>query len=357
MPWTEVQRRLIITADSAAGERLGVSHTMILGGYASQPWWRARGMDSSRLSMGVVLSSPQEALAKIPPTSSSFVTIYCLHTEMPSYWETYPAAKYPIEFKLLDDIVHDERYRLYLYPVLERPRQCCLDRDNPNEFKFIPRDFCVLKSPRNASWQTRNAQKKPKLEIFDTDVVQIPAIDPNDRFHSSKRDWSGASYFNRYYHDGLTRVNVETVFRDRLGLSIPLSSESTADQWVPAVIPYNVEIKQNTWEDRLAVIFDGNLKLSQQSMKQRTKEYSQMLKPKVLGRLYLGLWRAKWAEQKEKALFLEGRSDIAKDLVTEPVSVESQAEISSASKGRGRKRRAVLRQLRTGSAPLVMGPT
>ncbi|KAG4434206.1 hypothetical protein IFR05_010307 [Cadophora sp. M221] len=274
------------------------------------------------------------------------------HAQMPSYWETCPVTKYPIEFKLLDDIVHDERYRIYLCPLLERPRQLSLDRDDPKEFKSIPRDFCILKSPGHVSWQTRDAQKEPKLEIFDTDVVRIPAIDLNEKFQSNHREWGGASYLNRYYHDGLTRVNVEKVFRDRFGLSILLSSESTADQWVPAVILYNVEIEQNTWEDRLAVIFDGNLELSQQSMKQRPKEYSQMLQPKVLGPLYLGLWRAKWAEQKERSSFLQGRSAIAKTLIPEPASFETQAEGSPAGKGRGRKRRAVLRQLRAGGAPL-----
>ncbi|KAH7343045.1 hypothetical protein BKA65DRAFT_303638 [Rhexocercosporidium sp. MPI-PUGE-AT-0058] len=267
-------------------------------------------------------------------------------------WERYPDIKHPILFKLLDDIVHDKRYRLYSYPLLERPRQLSLNRDDAKEFKSIPRDFCLLSSPGNVSWQTRNSQKEPNLKIFDTDIVQIPAIDLKIKFQSHFRDWGGASYLHRYYQEGLTRVDVEKICKDRFRLYIPLSSESTADQWVPAVILFNVEVEKNTWEDRLAVIFDGNLELSQQSMRKRTGDYSQMLLPEVVGRLYTSLWRSKWAEGKEKSSFLEGRSGITKHLVLEPLSTEIEAEASITPKGRGRKRRAVLRQLRTGGASL-----
>lgn len=273
---------------------------------------------------------------------------------MSSFWETYPCTRHPIEFKLLDDLVNDKRYRLYPYPTLEYARQLKLDINNSDEFESIPRDFCLLSSPGNVTWQTKDAQNHPKLEIFQTDVIKIPTSKLGKKFPDL--DYTGVSYLTRWYYHGLALANVRKILKDRFNLSIPLSSESSPDHWIPSVQLYNVEVEKNVWQNRLAVFFDGNISTSTRSMRWRINEYGQLLKENNMGIMYLATWRSKWEK-------LEG--DIGHEMKRESENVEESESLdfpnerleheakSLTIKTRGRKRRSAQRQLRFGISVVV----
>lgn len=231
---------------------------------------------------------------------------------MPSYVEQYPKTQHRIEFESLSDLTKDRKYPLWAYPAFERPRQLTLIRIDVTLFKSIPRDFCILNSPGFVSGQTRDSQKEPKLDIFHTDVVNIPETDLEARFQTGQPGWSDSSNSNRYHREGLTRANFEKIFEERFGLTVPLSSETSSDQWVPAVILYTAEVEKDVWQDRLAVVFDGKVGIFQQSMKHRTEAYDQNPGHQVLGKLYLDLWRARWAEGNDKDRFLDEKINSGK---------------------------------------------
>ena len=143
----------------------------------------------------------------------------------------------------------------------------------------------------------------------------------------------------------MTRTNVEKLFKKHFNQTIPLSHESAADHWLPEFARYNVEVKQDVWENRALLVFDGNLQTSLQSMSNRLDNYHQEFKRKTLGERYLALWRSRWAPEGELEAwpFAKGR-----DAKPETVEIPSPAP-----KPRGRKRRAVLRSVRATSSKLV----
>ena len=136
---------------------------------------------------------------------------------------------------------------------------------------------------------------------------------------------------------------------------VPLSSETSSDQWVPAVILHAAEVEKDVWQDRLAVVCDGNVGNSQQSMKHRTEADGQNLRHQVLGKLYLDLWRARWTKGNDKARFLDEKANIRK--TTEIHLDDTHSKIFANPGGRGRKRRSVLRRLRNGGISSVVNPS
>lgn len=275
---------------------------------------------------------------------------------MVSYLETYPNEKHPIIFKHLNDLVIDKRYSIGSYPSLERPRQKTLDEDHVQSFRSIARDYCILKSPGHTSWTTKQAQKDATFEIFHTDTVQIPVADPKSRFQTKRKDWSQTSYFNRWYLQGMTRVEVEKIFKSHFGLTIPLSSESTSDHWMPAAVKYTVEVKENVWEDRVVLFFDGFVATSLRAMKIRLKKYGHLLRAKKLGDSYLEMWRMRWAKGAEATPFIQVAKNETGSLVKprRNPSEHINSGVDNSPKYRGRKRRTVLRQLRNRSSVPVI---
>lgn len=269
---------------------------------------------------------------------------------MSSFWETYPCTRHPIEFKPLDDLVNDKRYRLYSYPSLEYPRQLKLDINNPDEFDSIPRDFCLLSSPGKVSWQTRDAQNHPKLEIFHTDIIRIPTSNLKQKFPDL--DYTGVSYLTRWYYHGLTLANVTNLLKDKFNLSIPLSSDFPSDHWIPSIQLYNVEVERDVWQNRLAVFFDGNIGTSNRSMRWRINEHGQLLKADNLGVIYLATWRTRWRSlegdirQVTKKQSVNVKMNETLDSPKERIGHEAKPPIV---KTRGRKRRSAQRQLRFGT--------
>ena len=272
---------------------------------------------------------------------------------MSSFWETYPCTRHPVKFKPLDDLVNDKRYQLYPYPTLEYSRQLTLDLNNPEEFESLPRDFCLLSSPGKLSWQSRVAQNNVKLEIFHSDVVKVPTKNLDIKF--PEQNWTGASYSNRWHYHGLTLARVRKIFTDKFGSSIPLTSESTSDHWIPSVKTYNVEVEKDVWQNRLAVFFDGNIATSQQCMRARVDDYGQLLKPGKLGEIYLSAWRSKWQMSAEVGIESETKESLRYLEKIEPITKESVGNDDDllAVKTRGRKRRTALRQLRLVQAKTV----
>ena len=149
---------------------------------------------------------------------------------MPSYYEQYPRTHYPIEFKLLDDLRDEENYNIHAYPSLERPRQLLLDSTDPNKFKTINRDYCLISSPGFTSWQRKEARKNPMVEIFYTDTIKAPMADPKTPYRRRRRNAPKIMPRFWYLRD-VKRENVEKILKKHFGLNIPLSSESTSNHW------------------------------------------------------------------------------------------------------------------------------
>ncbi len=101
-------------------------------------------------------------------------------------------------------------------------------------------------------------------------------------------------------------MNVEKIFNDHFGVLILLSLETPSSHWVPAVIYYSVGVNENVWEDSLAMFFDGNIGFSMQSMRSRIKDCSRKLDLRNLGKLYLDIWRSKWAKNQHRAMSTMG---------------------------------------------------
>lgn len=257
-----------------------------------------------------------------------------------SYWETFPSESYPIDFRLIEDLARDPKYYVYGHPVLERPRQKALD---PDKLQLISRDYCILQSPGETSWQRKKTQEQFHMRIFHTDTVQIPPDGSFDGVEGTRLQIK--SYNDHWYLRGMTRTYVEKIFTTHFNLTIPLSHETTADHWLPAYARYNVEVSENIWENRVALFFDGNIQTSLQSMKYRIKSYHQQLGQKLLGERYVELWKSRWATDEASQISSTVKSPI------EPLAVEDVVELEAAvlaedPQCRGRKRRAALRQIR-----------
>ncbi len=256
-----------------------------------------------------------------------------------------------ILFKSLDDLVQNRDYSLSHYPLLEPPRQRCLDPEDGSDFKWIPRDYCVISSPGHISWQYQKAQDNPTLEIFYTDAVRIPRISLVGKFQD--QEYSERHYLNRWELQDFTRARVENTFSTHLGLTIPLKGESSGKHWVPAVCRYNVEVEQDFWQDRMAVFFDGFVETSMQSMQHRLRDYKQKLSKKGLGRLYLAAWKSRW---KTEVLGNIDNGNKSLSTVHGTLSTENSGSSHQKSlvlKERGRKRRAAIRQMRiVGTKPV-----
>ncbi len=271
---------------------------------------------------------------------------------MPSYWEKSSRTAYPIEFKPLDDLRDEEKFHLHSYPSLERPRQLLLDPTDPNEFRTISRDYCLISSPGFTSWQRQEAQKSPVVEIFYTDTIKVPKADPKKAYRSRPRDAFNITLAYWYLRD-ITRGNVDRILKKHFGLNIPLSYESTSNHWVPIPLLYNVEVRENVWEDRLALFFDGNIGTSVLPLSKRVNEYRHLLKTNVLGEKYLNIWRSRWPGATKLAVLNGGKSSLTSiPALSQELAKELDKE-TSLPKPRGRKRRAVLRQQRTGADYLV----
>ncbi|KAF8852132.1 hypothetical protein BDZ45DRAFT_125108 [Acephala macrosclerotiorum] len=281
---------------------------------------------------------------------------------MPSYLEKYPQDRSSPYFLPLDHLVNDKQRRLSEYPSLERPRQKILDPKDSATFRAISRDYCLLESPGFTSWHRRKAQQEPRVIIFHTDVVRVPIADPGKRgrYHDPEHpDWTHDTYLNRWHLQGLTRGRVETLLMRNFGLSFPLSYESSAEHWIPAVQRYSVEVSENKWEDRLAIFFDANIATSMQSLGYRITTYGQELTKNRLGERYLEVWKARWEKVDDIS---SAELDVESAIIAPTIRAkESKKDVSAlvgalvpGPKPRGRKRRRVLRQLKVGSPTLVM---
>jgi hypothetical protein len=272
---------------------------------------------------------------------------------MPSWVERYPSQQYAVDFKFIEDLASNPGYFIYSSPVLERPRQKVLKDD---ELRTVPRDYCILQSPGETSWRKSKTQEAPELHMFYSDYVKVPKDGTFDKITASKS--SVNNYLNRWYLQGMTRANVEKLFKKHFDLAIPLSHESTADHWLPGFARYNVEVKENVWEDRVVLFFDGNLQTSQQSMATRLDNYHQKFKRKNLGERYLSLWRSRWqSEEQSPAKSTEKVSTVISSIVGEAEVPENIDPSYNRPKLRGRKRRAALRQILAVSSELVRNIT
>jgi hypothetical protein len=268
---------------------------------------------------------------------------------MPSWVERYPSQQLPVDFKFIEDLAGNPGYFIYGSPVLERPRQRALKDE---QFRTVARDYCILQSPGETSWRKSKSQEAPELHIFYSDYVKVPKDGIFDKIEATKSNIK--NYLNRWYLQGMTRANVERIFKKHFDLAIPLSHESTADHWLPGFARYNAEVKENVWEERVVLFFDGNLQTSQQSMANRLDNYHQEFKRKTLGERYLSLWRSRWqSEELSPAESTENASSGLPSTVGEQ-KVHGNPEVSnSRPKLRGRKRRAALRQILAVSSELV----
>jgi hypothetical protein len=269
--------------------------------------------------------------------------------------EHYPRVAKPIHFKPHDDLVNDPGYPHAAWPSLERPRQLSLRLHHPDGWKDLPRDYCIVRYPNHTSRRDPKASQDVQLEIFHTDVVKIPDGEIKSKFFLKGNDWTGVTYWNYWYLRGMTRSSVEKIFKKHFGFSIPLYSGSTAGHWMPSPQLYTVEVQENVWEDRLALFFDGNVETSFRSVGQLLREYEKILNAKDLGERFVRIWTSRWEKKgiPDIPLALKGtreKSSNSTNTVPEQTSTETS---TSTPKIRGRKRRATLRQLRTGSAKLV----
>jgi hypothetical protein len=271
---------------------------------------------------------------------------------MPGWREQYPTAQFPIEFKPLDDLRDENGYHIHSHPFLERPRQLLLNPSDPEEFESVPRDYLLVRSPGYTSWQHKLAQKDPHLEIFYSDNVRIPTTNTQKRYHhkTAGRSW----FLNRWYLRGITRAHVEKLLLKHFKLQMPFDAESTANHWVPAGVLYNVEVEMNVWENRLALLFDENIGTSMLPLTKRVDVYGQHFKSKRLGERYLKLWRTRW-QNKEGDVELPQKStkDKPQSITPGHISPQQTEPVPVTQKARGRRRRAALRQIRSGSSLLV----
>jgi hypothetical protein len=184
--------------------------------------------------------------------------------------------------------------------------------------------------------------------LFHEDVINVP-----DPPAITGDGWKSriALYIRRFHLAGITQKVVDELLNKHFSLRIPLSGESSADHWVPHVIPYNVEVAKNVWEERLAMFFDGNVEASVHRFGARVDEYYQFITSNMLGEKYLELWRKKWS------CTISGQ--LIGDASKEPMDqsdysvVEVKLNDDLALHTRGRKRRSVLRQRYISSGTLV----
>jgi hypothetical protein len=210
--------------------------------------------------------------------------------------EDPPSAGQPFEFKLFGNLHNDKNGFIYAkwHSSQEGPPT---RRLHPDDFEIINRDFCILRSPRNVSWQSEESQKNLQMDIFHTDEVKIPKHEKIPRNMEAKTLWTTEQkYLAQWYLRDLTRVNVDKILKRHFGLSMSLAGNTFADQWNPGCVIYNVEVSPNVWENRLALFFDGNIENSVQSFRFRLGPYcgDQVINTKMLGEKYMEIWRSRW---------------------------------------------------------------
>ena len=269
---------------------------------------------------------------------------------MPFLNEKSPSRRHQIVFKPLEDLIYDAGYSIFSYPSLEQPRQLSLGE---HEFDTINRDYCIVQSPGETSWQQSESQENPVLKIFHADSVKVPKWKALEKFQPS--GYIVGKYNTRWYLQGMTRVNVEKLLKRHFKLVIPLSKESSPAHWIPCPVLYSVEVGEDVWENRLALFFDGNVETSVQSMVNRISKYGQAMQSGKFGEYYLNIWRSKW-EKKDDSLepqeFAHSKEASLVEGIGEVQSTEENTPTTN-QKPRGRKKRATLRKLRSESSTLV----
>ncbi|PMD31610.1 hypothetical protein L207DRAFT_190346 [Hyaloscypha variabilis F] len=267
--------------------------------------------------------------------------------------EQYPSVAGQIHFKPHDDLVNDPGYPLHAWPSLERPRRLSLSLHNPNGWKTLPRDYCVVHYPTRPLQEDSKVVKDVTLKMFHSDILKLPDGEIWPRFQEYK-DWT-ASYLNYWYLQGITQSSVENMFKKHFNFSIPLTSTSSAGHWMPAPQLYTVEVQENVWEGRLAIFFHGNVETSFQSVGELLGERGTILNAKHLGQQYVHSWRSKWEKMdlwdQNLAPSNSNGTTLKSTKNTPPRTITDTNLLTP--KPRGRKRRALLRQLRTGPSELV----
>lgn len=208
--------------------------------------------------------------------------------------EKFPKDTHAIKFCSTTKLLDNNTSRNYSLPFSEQFQQDPLDIHVSPQFETLNRDYVLLKSPGYTSWQHNTAQRDYSLEIFHSDTIRVPKL------ISEETPRRGADrtlpMLRKWYLEGLTRVNVEGLLQKYFKLAFPINLESTANHWVPAAIPFMVEVQLDIWEERLAIFFDGNISTSMLSLSGRiiNYEWKNKIQAEVLGEKYLALWKAKW---------------------------------------------------------------
>ena len=276
---------------------------------------------------------------------------------MPIHWsEQYPTKPWPIEYQHLNALRDNKKLYLYTHLYLERSRQLEFSSENHKESESIYRDYVLVRSPGYTSWQQKEAQASPQLEIFHSDKIRVPKSSPHIGYKNGNS--TDTSILNRWYLQDVSRSSVEKLLQRHFGISIPLDAESTANHWYPAVIFYNVEVELDIWETRLAMFFDGNIGTSKLPLASRIHAYKQRVSTKRLGEKYLELWRSKWQSvENEPAVHHSRNLEFASPHKAPKAVSETTPETGAGGRLtdiRGRKRRILLRQIRNNSGPLLM---
>lgn len=265
-----------------------------------------------------------------------------------------PSAKPTIEFKTTSDLLNDKRTSQNWYPSLARSRA---QRIKSDDFDIINRDFCLLRSPGRVSWQSKDSYENVEMERFHTDTVKVPKHEIITRNLGVKTLWTGLAQW--YLHD-LTRAYVDKLLKKHFGLSVPLSAETYAGQWVPGCVLYNVEIEPDVWEARLEVFFDANVENSVESFRYRLGQHASGTEhyklTKTLGEMFVDLWRSRWGDSMAKKVQRQPQEklDVKLAPVKRPQAKETaKIEIERKTqelRGRLRRRERRRHQVRGGSS-------
>lgn len=242
-------------------------------------------------------------------------------------------------FRWLSNYFDDERYSLDSQLWSGHTNHLIADS---TRLKVVNRGYCMIRPVGRKVWHTpiQAVRNGCTLEIFYSDAVIVDqnTITVHNNIYNS--DQSAFDQFQQF-----SRSQIQKLMSQKYNILYSSERQSSTMDWIPTARQYNVEMKPDKWEIRLAFFFGENFDASQICADRRrrrrntvNREEKEVPIQRILGEKYLKLFQACWSTELPK------NTETKVDILGNPNYSSKPAFLEHPEGLRGRKRKSKLRQ-------------
>ncbi|KAF7955149.1 uncharacterized protein EAE97_000408 [Botrytis byssoidea] len=242
-------------------------------------------------------------------------------------------------FRWLSNYFDDERYSLVSQIWSGHTNYLIA---NSTRLKVVNRDYCMIRPVGRKVWHTpiQSVRNGCTLDIFYSDAVIVDqnAFTVHDDIYNSDQ-----STFDQF--QGFSRSHIQRLMNQKYNILYSSERQSSRMDWIPTARQYNVEVKPDKWEIRVAFFFGENFDASQICADTRrrrrnmvNREEKEVPIQRILGEKYLKLFQARWSTE------LLENTKTKVDILGNPNYSSKPAFLDHPEALRGRKRKSKLRQ-------------